>query len=267
MSRQDKALCFGQEDLARIRHATIVQTIEHHQEISSTNSRALKLADDSQLELPLLVLADQQTAGRGRGGNDWWSAPGALTCSLVLEQHSIAADALWPRVSLTAGLAVCEALRDLVPGLNVGLKWPNDVYVQKRKICGILVEVPPQPSRNVVVGIGINVNNALASAPGSVAACSTSLVDEAGYTFDLTLVLIRVLEQFRAHLGTLATPDTQLQSRWQAFCMLTGRVVHVDAGVRRTQGTCRGIDRTGGLLVETAQGLEKCVTGVVTWFE
>ena len=88
MGGQSTHFGFAAADLEQIRQATMVRTIEHHREITSTNTRALALAEEPCLDVPALVLADVQTAGRGRGTHRWWSAPGALTFSLVLPQAS-----------------------------------------------------------------------------------------------------------------------------------------------------------------------------------
>jgi BirA family biotin operon repressor/biotin-[acetyl-CoA-carboxylase] ligase len=255
---------YAAEDLERIRQLTLVRTLEHHRQIPSTNTRALAQAEDPALDLPALILADEQTAGRGRGANRWWSARGALTCSLILPRRAWRPASSWPRVALTAGLAICDSLLLLRPGLEIGLKWPNDVYVQSRKVCGILVEVPPRAPDRLVVGIGLNVNNSLQQAPPDVAADGIALIDVAGYPFDLTVVLIHVLQRFAEQLSALAQADATIVRRWQELCMLTGHRIQVEAGQRLTAGICRGINEMGALLVDTEQGTEACISGVVT---
>ena len=99
---------------------------------------------------------------------------------------------------------MCASLQQLRPGLEIGLKWPNDVYVQGRKICGILVEVPPRSPDRIVVGIGLNVNNSFEQAPHAVAATATSLREVAGYSFNLAIVVTRVFCQLTDHLAALA---------------------------------------------------------------
>ena len=165
---------------------------------------------------------------------------------------------------MTAGLAVYDALQQLRPGLEIGLKWPNDVYVQRRKICGILVEVSPRSPGRVVVGIGINVNNSVIDAPPPVAAAAIALRDVAGFPLALTVVLIRVLHQLAEQLAALARADATLAGRWQELCMLTGQRIQVDVGQHSTVGICQGIDDAGALLVETAAGRSRCLSGIVT---
>lgn len=260
----DGAFEFSEEELEQVRRATRMVTLEHHRQIPSTNTRALALAEDATLALPAVILTDLQTAGRGRGAHPWWSAPGALTFSVILPRTRTNEESRWPRIALTAGLAVCESLQQLRPGLEIGLKWPNDVYVQGRKICGILVEVPPRSPDRIVVGIGLNVNNSCQLAPPAVAATAISLREVAGYSFNLTNVLIRLLSQLADHLAALARDDAALATRWKSLCMLSGRQIQVEAGQRTTRGTCQGIDESGALLVDTATGQEMCVSGIVT---
>ena len=91
----DGACEFSEDDLKQIRQATRVPTIEHHRQIASTNTRAIMAADDAALPLPALILTDLQTAGRGRGDHVWWSAPGALTCSVILPRIPIERRVPW----------------------------------------------------------------------------------------------------------------------------------------------------------------------------
>lgn len=266
MSVADQFYQISVEDLERIRRSTFVHEVEYSVVVSSTNSRALRMAAMPRLNVPVLVLADRQTAGRGRSGNHWWSASGAITFSLILERPESRDDASWIRVALTTGMAVCEALHQLCPGVDAALKWPNDVYVRSRKICGVLVETPPQTARRIVVGVGVNVNNIMTDAPAPLRSSAISLLEVAGYPFGLVSVLVTILNHLSSHLVLLQHEPAQLQRRWETFCMLTGRTVQLLAGSRRTVGCCQGIDARGALLIETPTGTEACLSGeVVRW--
>lgn len=102
---------FESEDLERIRQAAGILAWEYHPYLPSTNTRALVWAEDPSLALPALVLTDLQTAGRGRGVHRWWASPGALTFSLIVPGLAGHDGTQWPRISLTAGLAVGHALQ------------------------------------------------------------------------------------------------------------------------------------------------------------
>jgi len=252
---------FSSENVANIRAATIFRAVEHFTTLPSTNDRAMVLAQDRCAQVPALVLADQQTAGRGRSANGWWSVPGSLTFSVVLDRPD---SGVWQRVSLTAGLAVCETIAELCPQLTVGLKWPNDVFVQDRKVAGVLIEAPPPQVGRYVIGVGVNVNNSLRCAPVPLRSSAISLTDATGQAFDLTHLLIEILGQVGKNLKMLVCGDKRLAERWKSFCILTGRNVSVDAGPQRTAGICRGINSDGALLVQTHRDVEACFAGTVT---
>ena len=258
-------------NLSRITAESFIKRLEFQRVLPSTNDLAMQLAAETELETPLLVLAEEQTAGRGRGGNRWWSGPGALTFSLILEPAlANLKPSQWPKLAITAGLSVCEVLGELVPGIHCGLKWPNDVLLAGRKVCGILVEVPacrpPAPQR-IVLGMGINVNNTLANAPTDVALRGTTLRDVCGHPFELATVLIDVLNQFSWNLQALAADEPQLAGKWQAACVLRGRTVQVQFGTRNIRGLCGGIDSQGALLIETEEGRQQLFGGVLVTVE
>jgi BirA family biotin operon repressor/biotin-[acetyl-CoA-carboxylase] ligase len=251
-------------DLQRIQADTFVARIEFQPEMPSTNDLALELARQESLRVPLLALTERQTRGRGRGAKRWWSAAGGLTFSLVLDMGSGEMPIeRQPQMSLTAGLAVCDALSQLHPQTDVGLKWPNDVYFGRRKICGILIEVPSRPKGRMVVGVGINVNNSFAHVPAELRGSATSLYDATGRRFDLNVVLIHFLQSLSADLELLKSDPARVRQRWQQCCILTGRTVRVGQGQRQIRGICQGIDDDGALLVRNDAGIERCVGGEI----
>jgi len=257
-------------DLERIRKSGLLRQLEFREEIESTNDLAIALLKESVLELPALVLAARQTAGRGRGTNRWWAGAGALTFSLVIapETSGISSER-WPRLSHCAALAVAEAIEELAPPAEAQLKWPNDVYLAGRKVCGVLVEVPAptrgEPQR-VIVGIGVNVNNSLAQAPQDVRARATSLGDAFARQFDMTGFLLTLLQRFHDAVAHLAAADAVLFAGWSRRCLLTGRTVAIDIGGRVVRGRCRGVSEDGALLVDASTGLERVLGGIVTEF-
>lgn len=257
-------------DLARLRNDPLLAVVEWHETLPSTNDYALPLAGRDGLNTPLLVIAGEQTAGRGRGNNRWWSQEGALTFTLVIEPGAAGTACLrtehWPRVALIAGVALCEALEGQTPGLMCGLKWPNDVLIEGQKVAGILVEIPPAPAgipRRLVLGMGVNVNNSLAGAPEEVATRGISLADAAGRTFEVTEILQDWLACFFEGLKALADEDPALPKRWQSRCALRGRQIELLAANQPKRGLCRGIGNDGALLVETEAGLERLYGGVL----
>lgn len=234
-------------------------------EAESTNtvaldwSRAWRSAD-----LPALVLAERQTAGRGRGSNRWWSGKGALTFSVVLEPAHYGIDvARWPALSLAVGAAAATALAPFAPGGDVRLKWPNDVFAAGRKLGGVLIEPPPGRTDRLVIGVGLNVNNSLAEAPEEIRSRAATLSELAGGLLDREAVLAAVLRQLFDDLAALGVENPALLARWRRLCFLTGRSVMVEDCGRVTAGTCLGIDDDGALRVQTERCVERLFSGVV----
>jgi BirA family biotin operon repressor/biotin-[acetyl-CoA-carboxylase] ligase len=203
----------------------------HHRRTGSTNERARELA---LMGAPhgTLVTADEQTAGRGRQGRTWTAPPGsAMLMSLVLRDFE---DVL----PLTAAVAICAALP-----VECAIKWPNDVWIDGRKVAGILVEGRPQAGW-AVLGIGLNVTTE--SFPPELAQTATSL-RLAGVETNVEAVVAATL----AALTTwLATPTAEVLSAWRHRDALRGRPVRWSDG----KGTAAGIDANGSLLVDTPEG-------------
>jgi len=248
---------------------TFVQHAKVFEQVASTSDLALERARDSVLQTPALFIAERQTAGRGRGKNVWWSQAGGLTFSLVLEAVGPLEDqSRWPRIAVTTAVAVGDAVALLAPQCRCAIKWPNDVYLDGQKLAGILVEAPHVGGvlRRIVIGLGLNVNNAFREAPDEIRAIGTSLSDAAGETFDLHDTLTILLQRIAERLRQLQADDPQLSGEWQSRCMLRGRDIAITLGTREVRGSCLGIQADGGLLIETPTGTETLYGGeVVTW--
>ncbi len=250
-------------DLQRIERETFVASVQHRHETESTNDLALELIRDARCPLPLLVLATRQTRGRGRGANVWWSADGGLTSSLVVETAGMASlRGGQSLVSLITALAVCQAIEGLSTDIRARLKWPNDVLLGRRKVCGILAEVPARPRDRMVIGVGINVNNSLATAPRDVRRRAISLADAAGRPFDLTEVLVGFLSQFNSLFTDFQRGELRPSQACAPWCALTGHHVSLKLGSRRVAGECRGIDDDGALII-SGDGEQRCLSGVI----
>ena len=245
---------------------TLLRGVEHHAEIASTNDRALELCADVELPVPFLVIADHQTAGRGRGANRWWSSKGAILFSVIVDAAEYALpESRWPQISLTAGAAVCQTLLELLGAqMSVGLKWPNDVWLNGRKAAGILVEIPAAQRGRLVIGIGLNVNNSFESASPELLKLATSMRDETGIESDRCEVLVRLLRKLDEDLRCLAAGDLSLPERWRNLCVLRDRTVSLDNGQRQVTGRCLGIAEDGALRLQTPSGEQRHYGGVVS---
>jgi BirA family biotin operon repressor/biotin-[acetyl-CoA-carboxylase] ligase len=251
----------------RVQSTTFIRTIEVHETITSTNDRGVELAADPRVDAPCLVLAEQQTAGRGRGANRWWAAEGALTFSVVLtpDVHRLPASR-WPELSLTMGTSVCAAVRPFVPAADVRLKWPNDVYLNGRKVGGILVEAPGCAQGTIVVGVGLNVNNRIQTAPHELRSKAVALCDVIGEALERLDVLIAVLQAFEQQLRLLIHSPEDVRQRWRQDDLLLGRSVTVGNERDVVTGTSAGIDDDGALLLRTEAGPRRIYGGVVQDF-
>lgn len=257
------------KDLARLASSELVQRIEFHQSLGSTNDRAALLASDEFLSCPALVVATEQTAGRGRGGNRWWSTPGGLMFSLVLQGTEPATNpAHWSGYSLATGLAICEALSFVSSTTDFTVKWPNDVYANGRKIAGILIESPAQARGRLIVGIGVNVNNSFRAAPEELQEIATSLCDIEQQPQDATNVLLGLLERLQQRWGQLRSQGfAAVREDWIARSLLTGRTVTLQVGPKQFVGRCLGIDDDGSLILQTESGRQAFAAGSVVQFE
>ncbi len=252
-------------EFLRVRENTFVREVSYHPVLESTNTTAIALIASPEQVLPLLVIADRQTAGRGRGANRWWSSAGSLTFTVVVEATGLDLRHV-SKASLTCGLAICQALEQFVPQGDFALKWPNDVYLEGKKVCGILIERPATNESRLVIGIGINVSNSLQAAPVEIRALATSLADNTGTAIERTSVLVACLNHLEQRMDDLSRDHKTLLDQWRAYCLLTGRQVTIDMYGTVIQGTCRGIDADGALIVQSPTQTHRCLGGMIREF-
>ena len=242
----------------------LLASVELHAELPSTNDRAKQLAAGSAL-LPCLIVAEQQTAGRGRGSNQWWSSGGSLTFSLLLapSQHGLTAQH-YGGLSLATAAALCDTVASTT-GAQALVKWPNDVLIGPKKIAGVLLE-SPAPDR-MVIGVGLNVNNHLADAPAEVRGRATSLLEASGEKLDPQAVLVGFLDHLEQRIKQLADSAASLQDDWRRLSALSGKAVTIESAQATHSGRCAGIGPQGELLLETDDGLLSIVSGTVIEYE
>ena len=229
----------------------------------STNSDASALGRSGAPE-GTVVVADAQTAGRGRLGRTWVSQPGLnLYLSILLRPRILPAAA--PQLALVAGLAVAEAFEE--EGAAATIKWPNDVLLGGRKACGILTELEAEADRVefVVVGIGVNLNSCEEDFPPELRPRATSLrlargreVERARFAGRLLARFERCYERFREH-GFAA-----LAAEWEQRSALIGRDLTIDGAGEVVTGEYAGIDRDGALLLRDRGGVRRVLAGDVT---
>jgi BirA family biotin operon repressor/biotin-[acetyl-CoA-carboxylase] ligase len=238
--------------------------IVHWEETDSTNVQAARLAREGAPE-GTLVVAERQTRGKGRLGRTWISPPHVnLYASFVLRPTVAPADA--PQIGLAAAIAVARALEPLAPG-QVAIKWPNDCLLDGRKVAGLLTEMSAELDRVhwVVLGIGVNLNSGTRAFSPEVRRTATSVRLATGHRVDrvaFTASLCGEIESVYDRL--LVRGFSSLVDDWQAYSCLSGREVTVDCGGRRITGRVRGLDASGHLVVDGAEGEERIVAGDVS---
>ena len=251
---------------SRLRAETFVHHVELHGELPSTNDRALELAVDQGVPTPAIVLTERQTSGRGRGGNIWQSGPGALTFSLLIDRPQALMAERAPLLSLVAGLAVRDAVAAVARGHVVQVKWPNDVYLDGRKVCGILIEIPSAAANRMAIGIGVNVNNDFAGAPADLRQRAVSVSEVLGRPADMAETLVSLLIRLEAELTALAATGGLPMGRWAAHCLLTGREVVLKTPGGEFAGHCLGISEEGSLLLDGPDGPQAFRGGEIVSF-
>jgi BirA family transcriptional regulator, biotin operon repressor / biotin---[acetyl-CoA-carboxylase] ligase len=238
--------------------------IHHYFRIGSTNAAAMDAAAAGEPE-GSVFFAEQQTSGRGRGGNSWESAASdGIYCSVVLRPQFGPADALL--LSLIAGIAVAEAV-EKITGLHPDLRWPNDVLLEERKFCGILTEMNAEATRvrYVVVGIGINVNQP--SFPAEIEPIATSLRLAAGHEWSRVQLVGALLKSLDTWYHRLSSGGADVragifQEFEQRSSFARSRLVHVDEE-GGYEGITEGLDGRGFLLVRTDGGVRAVLSGGV----
>jgi BirA family biotin operon repressor/biotin-[acetyl-CoA-carboxylase] ligase len=244
----------GTHDLGRELHA--------YEEIGSTSDRAKELAEEG-AEHGEVVIADAQTAGRGRRGREWISpARTNLYFSVVLRPELPPARAA--ELTLVASIAVCDALRQA--GVDAGIKWPNDLLVGGKKIAGILTELAAEPERVqwVVIGVGINVNARAEHFPPELRGEATSLLLERGTPAPRALLAAACLTELEVWIDRHAEEGfAPIRAAWRERAVTLGREVVVKEAGRELMGVAEDIDDQGALLVRDRAGVHRVLSGDV----
>jgi BirA family biotin operon repressor/biotin-[acetyl-CoA-carboxylase] ligase len=230
------------------------RNIAYHAVTPSTNILAKALAVEGSPE-GSVVVADSQTGGRGRMGRTWVSPPGVnLYFSLIL--RPVVPSVRVPQLTLLVAAAIHQALCAIIPDLAAMIKWPNDILVNGRKLCGVLCEMQSEPDLThfVVVGIGINVNQS--EFPSLLKDSATSLYLEKGRLFSRPELLASVLNHFEPLYDEwLGQEDLCFILPYlEAYSLLHSKEVTVDQLNRSMSGKVTGISRCGELKLENAAG-------------
>jgi BirA family transcriptional regulator, biotin operon repressor / biotin---[acetyl-CoA-carboxylase] ligase len=238
-----------------LRSAVLGHRVFYYPCLGSTNDRALELAAAGEVE-GALVLAEEQTCGRGRRRRGWISPPRlGIYASLILRPGLETARA--PLFTFLAAVSTADALRE-VARVEARIKWPNDVVVGRRKIAGVLGEMRGADAtlRDMVIGLGVNVNQTAADFPEELRERATSVRIESGAGSPRAPILSAALEGFERRYARLLKDGPQpLLEEWSALSAIPpGGRVAVEGPCGRREGTVRGVDEEGALLLATDDG-------------
>jgi BirA family transcriptional regulator, biotin operon repressor / biotin---[acetyl-CoA-carboxylase] ligase len=217
----------------------------------------------------MLVWADKQTLGRGRGDNQWWSDEGSLTFTIALDPvaHGLRVEQE-PRLALMTAVAVIEAIQALgLTDPGIGIRWPNDIEAIGRKLGGILPErVELEDGHRLLIGIGLNILTRIDDAPVSVQRIATSLSALQPQPLDPSVLpsfLAAILVQFERSLYRLAEDDPELAREWDRMNLLRDQTTRIALGPRVIEGRVLEIDSQGALCVHDGQQLHRLFGGQV----
>lgn len=255
---------FGQHRLAAsLAGQRIGHTVVYREETASTNDVARALAEAGHPH-GVTVVADHQTAGRGRRGAEWFSPPRKnLLLSVVLRPSSPARE--WPRLTHIAALAVCEGIESVLPSLRPQVKWPNDIFLSGRKTAGLLLEsaFPAQAPPFAVLGLGLNVNLSARDLPPELRETTTSVAIEAGQPTvarePLAAAILRALSRLLAKPSG-AFPELLDDLRHRS--LLLGRPVRAGVAGRELTGLADDLGPAGELILRQADGTKQALNAV-----
>lgn len=248
-------------DLSALRERLKPFKLHWYSTLHSTSDEAAELRRRGELFTPAVVLTGEQTAGRGRGHNSWWSAAGSLTVTFVLPVDPIIQPHQLP---LIAGLAARNAAAELSADNGIQLKWPNDLLYDGRKLAGLLCERILDAD---LIGIGLNANLDPTLAPADLRARITSLSQIRGAAIDMTDALAVLASHFRVSLNrAMKEPFAVLLREYDAHHALIGREVCVTASATEPPicGQCEGLDEIGRLLLRSDGQLHHVISGQVS---
>ncbi|AYO30210.1 biotin--[acetyl-CoA-carboxylase] ligase [Biomaibacter acetigenes] len=256
-------LLFPEEIWSKAELSFLGDRIYYYSTIGSTNSEAKRLAQEGASH-GTLIIAEEQTRGKGRMGRVWTSPRGTgIWVSIVLKPQIMPSEA--PKLTMLTAVAVTEAITEKI-GISAGIKWPNDVLIDGKKVCGILTEMSAETDvvNYVVIGTGINVNNDIF--PDEIKDTAISLKIAAGNAVDRIQILAGFLERLEYHYKTaMARGFEPVLNEWRKLCCNLGKPVEIVTRDGSFTGIAEDIDEQGALIVKKTDGkFERVLSGDVS---
>jgi BirA family biotin operon repressor/biotin-[acetyl-CoA-carboxylase] ligase len=239
----------------------IGKDIYYFKSLPSTNMFAKKLVKDC-VEEGAIVISDIQLSGRGRKSRNWFSPEGGLWFSIVLYPHIPPERGML--LTMASSVAIVQGIKEAT-GLHPVIKWPNDLLINGRKVCGILTELDAEMDRinYTVVGIGINVNNQLSE---DLQRKATSLIQETGSRVSRVKLLRSILKCFDENYSRLISGNyDSIRDSWFSHANIVGREILVHGEKTILKGVVSSVDESGCLILDTRDGSVRVVSGDVEY--
>ena len=237
--------------LSNLTTKKIARNIEYFRTLDSTNTEIFDMLKQNQAKSGDAIIADQQTAGRGRRGNNWISNPGeSITCSIIIKDED---DSLVKKLPLISGIAIIKGIKQLTK-LDCNLKWPNDILLDSKKIGGILIE---KKDGYFIIGIGLNVNE---SELDKSIENSTSIRIELGRTVQREPLLAFIFNHFETLLGNNLS---SIINEWESLCLHMDRMVKFHQSNQLMSVTFLGLNENGEANIQTDDGKKIINSGII----
>lgn len=243
-----------------LRTQIIGKKIHYFKSVSSTNLCARKIIEKN-FEEGTIIVSDVQKKGRGRKDRSWSSPKGGLWFSAILFPDIPPQNAML--ITMTTSIAVAQSIQKI--GLKPIIKWPNDVLVNNKKICGVLTEIDAEIDKinSAIVGVGININNTL---PDDLNKTATSIKKELGRPISRVNFFKNLLENFDTDYNQLKSGNyDNIREKWLFHSDIIGRKIRVNNEKNNLTGIVHDIDQNGSILLNTKNGDTKIFSGDVTY--
>jgi BirA family biotin operon repressor/biotin-[acetyl-CoA-carboxylase] ligase len=246
---------YGHELAALLKGKVLGREVIYRKKVNSTNELAKELAQKGAVQ-GTVVIAEEQTGGKGRMGRVWYSPPGqGLWFSLILRPEISPVDA--SKLTLMSAVAVAKTIREIT-GIHAGIKWPNDVLIDHRKVCGILIEMSAEIDKinYVVVGVGVNVS--LSKIPSELEGVAISLAQQEHLKVTRAQLLAALLNNMdNLYTEFLAGKFSEILTAWKGMSVTLNRRVRVMSGSEMEEGIAFDLDDDGALILMKNDGSVK----------
>ena len=239
----------------------IGKEIHYFREVDSTNEVAKKLAREGAPE-GTVIIAESQSRGKGRRGKKWISPLGGAWLSIILRPNTLPINA--PQLTFIAGIAAAQTIKDEY-GLDAGIKWPNDVLIDNKKVCGVLTEISTEIDTidYIVTGIGIDANIDVNLLPPELRDTTTSIKSELDHDISRMILVQKFLGNFETMYDEFNKGNFQeILRKWRQLSKTIGRQVEIRKGTEFIRGEAVGVNSKGALILELEDGtLQKIISG------